>query len=109
MPRKLLLSAAMLTVLSGCGLGWPFGQHPDPNAAQAVQQSAPLVQDCQGRFKTWLGATPAKQDTGPTITRSGDVISIRLEAESSSPTAIDAIQFHCDYENGQLDSAGPVQ
>jgi hypothetical protein len=109
MPRKLLLSVAMLIVLSGCGLGWPFSQHPDPNAAQTVQQAEPLVQDCRGRFKSWLGATAVKWDTGPSITHTGETISIRLEAQPTAPTAIDPVQYSCDYENGQFVTAGPVQ
>ena len=114
LPRslaRLLPSAALLIALGGCGPGLPFSQHPDPNAAAAVQQAGPLVQDCQARFKGWLGATPAKWDTGPTITRADDTVSIRLEAQPTAPTAIDAIDYHCDYDSktGELESAGPVQ
>jgi hypothetical protein len=110
MPPRLLLSATVLTLLGGCGPGWPFSQHPDPNAAQAVQQAQPLVQDCQARFKGWLGATPVKWDAGPIITRADGTISIRLEAEPTAQTAIDAVDYRCDYDDktGQLDTAGPV-
>ncbi len=110
MPPRLLLSAALQTTLGGCGLGLPFSQHPDPYAAQAVQQAGPEVQDCQARFKAWLGATPVKWDTGPTITRADDTVSIRLEAQPTAPTANDAVDYHCDYDGktGELSSAGPV-
>jgi hypothetical protein len=110
MPRRLLLSAALLIPLGGCGLGWPFGQHPDPNAAQTAQQAGPLVQDCQARFQSWLGTTPVRWDTGPIITRADETVSIGLEAQPTASTAIDAIDYHCDYDakSGQLDSAGPV-
>jgi predicted small lipoprotein YifL len=109
MPRQILLCAAALVALNGCGLGWPLSQHPDPNAAQAVQQAGPLVQDCQDRFQSWLGKTAVKWDTGPTITRTGDAVNIRLEAQPTAPEAIDAVQFSCDYDNGgQLSLAGPV-
>jgi hypothetical protein len=108
MPRKTLLGAAMLALLAGCGPGLPFSQHPDPNAAQTVQQADPLVQDCQGRFRTSLGKTPVKWDTGPTITHTGETVSIRLEAQPTAETAIDPVQYSCDYTNGQLDTAGPV-
>ena len=108
MPRKILMGAAMLALLSGCGPGLPFSQHPDPNAAQTVQQADPLVQDCQGRFKTWLGTTPVKWEAGPTITHTGDGVNIRLEAQPTAPNAIDPLQFSCDYTSGQLDTAGPV-
>ena len=108
MPRNLLLSAAVLPLLAGCGLGWPFTQHPDPNAAQAVQQAGPLVTDCQGRFKSWLGATDVQWQTGPIITRTGNTVSIRLEAQPTSSTAIDALHYGCEYEGSQLTLAGPV-
>jgi hypothetical protein len=110
MPRQILLCAVALAALNGCGLGWPLSQHPDPNAAQAVAQAGPLVQDCQGRFQSWLGATAVKwDDAGPTITRTGEAISIRLAAQPTGPQAIDAVQFSCDYDNGgTLSLAGPV-
>jgi len=111
MKRKTLLAAALPLLLGGCGLGWPFTQHPDPYAAEAVQQSQPLVEDCRGRFKTWLGATPVNWETGtgPIITRAEQVITIRIEAQPTSPTAIDAVQYSCQYDNGQLQAAGPVR
>jgi hypothetical protein len=98
----------MLTALTGCGLGWPMTQHPDPNAAEAVAQAEPLVKDCQNRFQSWLGKTAVKWDTGPTITRTGDAVSIRLEAMPTAPDAIDPVQFSCEYDSGTLNVAGPV-
>jgi hypothetical protein len=110
MLPRLLLSAAVPILLGGCGPGLPFSQHPDPNAAQAVVQAGPEVQDCQARFKAWLGATPVKWDTGPTITRTEETVSIRLEAQPTAPTVIDPVDYHCDYDgkSGELSSAGPV-
>ena len=111
MHRKITLSAATLTLLAGCGPGLPFSQHPDPYAAQTVAQAEPLVEDCRSRFKTWLANTPVSWEggAGPSITHAGESVSIRLEAQPISPTAIDPIQFSCQYDNGQLDSAGQVQ
>jgi hypothetical protein len=107
----LLLGTVLLILLGGCGPGLPFTQHPDPNAAAAVQQAGPLVQDCQARFKAYLKATPVKWDgAGPSITRTDETISIRLEAEPTAATTIDPIDYHCDYDTktGQLDSDGRV-
>jgi len=110
MLRKSLLITAMLAVLAGCGPGLPFSQHPDPNAAKAVVDAQPLVLDCQSRFKTWLGSTPVISDStaAPSITRTDETLSIRLEAIPTGTNAIDPLQFNCDYDNGQLTTAGPV-
>jgi hypothetical protein len=110
MPRKSPLSAAALALLAGCGPGLPFTQHPDPNAAQTVIQAGPMVQDCEGRFKKWLGTTPVTWDreAGPTITRTGDSVSIRLAAMPTAPSAIDPLQYSCNYDGSETVSAGPV-
>ncbi|MGB8840872.1 MAG: hypothetical protein WCC64_07350 [Aliidongia sp.] len=110
MPRNALLSAATLALLAGCGPGWPLGQHPDPNAAQTVRQAEPLVQDCERRFKSWLGTTAVTWDGGanPSITRTGDSVSIRLAAMPTESTAIDPLQYSCDYDGGETVTAGPV-
>jgi|GEM_PF-5165016 hypothetical protein len=113
MNCKTLLSAGLLAALADCegGLGLPFTQHPDPAAAEAVASTEPLVQDCRSRFKTWLGKTPVNWEggAGPSITRTGESVNIRLEALPTGPEAIDPIEFSCDYDNGQFDTAGPVQ
>jgi hypothetical protein len=110
MLRKSLLITAMLAGLADCGPGLPFSQHPDPNAAQAVVDAQPLVLDCQNRFKSWLGSTPVISDgtAAPSITRTDETVSIRLEAIPNGTNAIDLLLFNCDYENGQLATAGPV-
>ena len=108
MPRKSMLSAAALALLAGCAPGLPFMHHADPDAAAAVEQTQSLVQDCQGRFETWLGTTPVTRDTGPSITRTGEIVSIRLEAQPTAAEAIDPVQYNCDYVDGQLAAAGPV-
>ena len=110
MLRKSLLITAMPALLAGCGPGLPFSQHPDPNAAQAVVDAQPLVLDCQSRFKTWLGGTPVICDgtAAPSITRTEESVSIRLEAIPTGPNALDPLLFNCDYDNGQFATAGPV-
>jgi hypothetical protein len=110
MLRKSLLITAMPALLAGCGPGLPFSQHPDPNAAQVVVDAQPLVLDCQSRFRTWLGSTPVIWDgtAAPSITRTEETISIRLEAIPTGSNALDPLQFSCDYDNGQFNTAGPV-
>jgi hypothetical protein len=110
MLRGFLLITAMPALLAGCGPGLPFSQHPDPNAAQTVLDTQPLVQDCQSRFKTWLGSTAVVWDgiPAPSITRTDAAVTIRLEAIPTGTNAIDPLQFSCDYDNGQFNAAGPV-
>jgi hypothetical protein len=106
---KSVLGLAALLLPAGCGPGLPFNQYPDPNAAAAVEETKPLVDDCRGRFATELAGTPAEEQSSPLITRDDEIVSVRLEAQPTGPDAIDPVQFACTYEKGELTLAGRVK
>lgn len=106
---KSVLGLAALGLLAGCGPGLPFNQYPDPNAAAAVEETRPLVEDCRSRFATELAGTPAEEQSSPLITRDAEIVTVRLEAQPTGPDAIDPVQFGCTYEKGELTVSGRVR
>lgn len=107
--RRLIVLTAMVAPLAGCNTGWPFGSKLDPNAAEAVSASAPLVDQCRREFVAALKGTPVSFDSGPSVTRAGAQTTIRLEAMPTSPDAINPKRYYCDFENGTMGDHGPEE
>jgi len=107
--RNLLSALTVLSLLAGCDTtGWPMAHRADPGAADTLRASEPLVGQCRTKLLAWLGQRPVTIDEGPTVTRTGDITTIQIEAQSTAPDAIDPIEYRCEFEGGTMSKAGPV-
>ncbi len=107
--RNLLSALTVLSLLAGCdATGWPLAHRPDPGVSDTLRAAEPLVGQCRTKLLAWLGQRPVTIDEGPTVTRTGDITTIQIEAQSTAPDAIDPIEYRCEFEGGTMSKAGPV-
>jgi hypothetical protein len=105
---KLLSSVTALLLLAGCASSWPFNRGPDPEAAGTMRSAEPMIKACQARFASWLGARKVVWDGGPTVTRTGTLTTIQIEAQPTAPETIDPVDFRCEFDGDTLTRAEPV-